>query len=66
MTLGWDENDEERGEDDSGSRKQEAGKVDSGGNVEGLRKLRGSLERISLEQRQGQTIIIPKESIHAS
>jgi len=46
--------------------KQEAGKVDSGGNVEGLRKLRGSQERISLEQRQGQTIIIPKESIHAS
>jgi len=33
--------------------KQEAGKVGSGGNVEGLRKLRGSQERISLEQRQG-------------
>jgi len=48
MTLGWNENDEERDEDDS-ERKQEAGKADTVGNVEGLRKLRGSQERISLE-----------------
>ena len=44
--------------------KQEAGNMDSVGNVEGLRKSRGAQEGISLKLRWGQTIIIPRESIH--
>ena len=65
MTLGWNRNDEERDEDDS-VRKAGSRKADTVGNIEGLRKSRGTQERNPLELRQGHTIIIPRESIHAS